>query len=557
MTNFLRSDPIRQWVTYRCLRWLLRTIFCWRTARRVLLTTATLATLLAVFYAVENWRGHHAWDQTKRDLEAQGERLDLAAFIPPPIPDEQNFAMAPVWAGLNKEGFKTGLSQDYDGNHWFHLWPNSVQHGHGQPWLGDMQRGKRTDLAAWQKYYRGYYAATLPLLPSGAEPAKIYEPGYDAFPIPPDAGIPAEDVLLALGRFDHALAGLREAARRPLARFPIHYDDGSQALLPHLGLLKMAGDVLSLRVVAELELSRSDAAFEDVKLGFRLMEAIEAEPLLISHLVRRSICKLVLLAIWEGTAQHRWTDAQLAGFERELQKLDFLAEFDATRTDERIFSLIFLSEMPAIRSGQKPPFSGLRAEDTFSTFIGMTEAKWLRDSKFWAWTFRLAPSGLFERNKIACVTAFQRLGSPRHDDFVAIEDWRRRCETFLTETSEPTLGSFLGAPLARWQPEISRMFFEAEAQVRLARIACGLERCRLAEGGYPPQLEDLSPRFLATVPRDVIDGGAFKYRRTDDGRFVLYSLGWNGQDDGGETGHTKHPWLDPKAGDWVWKYPAE
>lgn len=561
MTNFLRAVPIQQWVTYRAFRGLLRATFSWRTARRVLLTSATLGTLIAVFYAVENWRGRHAWEQVKRELEAKGERLDLAAFIPPPIPDEQNFAMAPVWAKLNQGGFEAGNSTWSTTNAWFHVWPNAgALKRLKAPMLGGLG-GEPTDLASWQKYYRDYHAGVSLLPPVGAKPSDIYGPGFDAFPIPREAGNPAEDVLIALGRFDEALAGLREAARRPQSRFPIHYEDGWQSPLPHLGLLKSASDVLRLRAAAELEIGRTDAAFEDVNLVLRLMNAIESEPTLISHLVRHSICETMLNAIWEGTAQHRWTDAHLAAFQSEFQMLDFLADFAAARTHERNLDLTLFSEMPALRSGQKPYYSDGRPGVPFSLFTSMTGADWLKNSQFWAWTFRLAPRGVFERNKIACVASYQSLGSPCRSastPFVAIEDWRRRCETLLTETSKPALDTFLGAPLARWQPEISLRFFKAEALVRLARIACGLERYRLAEGSYPERLEDLSPRFIATVPRDVIDGGAFQYRRTDDGRLVLYSLGWNGQDDGGETGNPKHPQVyDPKAGDWVWKYPAE
>ena len=562
MTNFLRAVPVQQWVTYRAFRGLLRAIFNWRTARRVLLTSATLVTLIAVLYAVENWRGRHAWEQVKRELEAKGERLDLAAFIPPPIPDEQNFAMAPVWAKLNQGGFEAGNPVwSFDTNGWFHLWPHAPASNELKaPMLGGLS-GKLTDLASWQKYYRDYHAGALLLLPINATPSAIYGPDYDAFPIPQEAGNPAEDVLIALGRFDEALAGLREAARRPQARFPIHYEDGMETMIPHLGLLKTASDVLHLRAAAELELGRTDAAFEDVNLIVRLMNAIESEPTLISHLVRHSICEAMLSAIWEGTAQHRWTDAHLAAFQNEFQKLDFLADFDAARTHERNLELTLLSEIPALRSGQKPYYSNGRPGGSFSLITAMTGADWLKDSKFWAWTFRLAPRGVFERNKIACVASYQSLGSPRRSastPFVVIEDWRRRCETLLTETSKPTLDSFLGAPFARWQPEVSLRFFKAETLVRLARIACGLERYRLAVGRYPEHLAELSPRFLATIPSDVIDGGAFKYQRTDDGRCALYSLGWNGQDDGGETGNPKHPQVnDPKAGDWVWKYPAE
>jgi hypothetical protein len=39
-----------------------------------------------------------------------------------------------------------------------------------------------------------------------------------------------------------------------------------------------------------------------------------------------------------------------------------------------------------------------------------------------------------------------------------------------------------------------------------ARIACALERYRLANGKYPAALADLIPRFLDKIPADVITG---------------------------------------------------
>ena len=51
----------------------------WRLARRILVSVAAVATLVAVFYTVENWRGKRTWEQSKRKLEAAGEVLDWAA----------------------------------------------------------------------------------------------------------------------------------------------------------------------------------------------------------------------------------------------------------------------------------------------------------------------------------------------------------------------------------------------------------------------------------------------------------------------------------------------
>ena len=66
----------------------------WRIPRRILITLAILATLIAIFYAEEDWRGKRAWEKCKRELEAKGVVLDWEKFIPPPVPDDQNFFMA-------------------------------------------------------------------------------------------------------------------------------------------------------------------------------------------------------------------------------------------------------------------------------------------------------------------------------------------------------------------------------------------------------------------------------------------------------------------------------
>lgn len=80
-----------------------------------------------------------------------------------------------------------------------------------------------------------------------------------------------------------------------------------------------------------------------------------------------------------------------------------------------------------------------------------------------------------------------------------------------------------------------------------AYIACGLERYRLAHRQYPETLEALVPQFAEKLPHDLIGGQPLKYHRTADGQFVLYSIGWNEQDDGGVPGKTIG------EGDWVWQ----
>ncbi len=92
----------------------------------------------------------------------------------------------------------------------------------------------------------------------------------------------------------------------------------------------------------------------------------------------------------------------------------------------------------------------------------------------------------------------------------------------------------------------------------LARVVCALERYHLAHGEYPETLNTLAPQFIETIPHDIINGKPLHYQRTSDGKFSLYSVGWNETDDGGQIGLTKkwQSW-DNSKGDWIWPAAAK
>ena len=90
-------------------------------------------------------------------------------------------------------------------------------------------------------------------------------------------------------------------------------------------------------------------------------------------------------------------------------------------------------------------------------------------------------------------------------------------------------------------------------------IACALERYRLAHGEYPEALSALTPQFIDTIPHDIIGGQPLHYRRTPDGKFLLYSIGWNETDDGGQPSpHDQFGFVTNYVqGDWVWPTTAQ
>ena len=86
--------------------------------------------------------------------------------------------------------------------------------------------------------------------------------------------------------------------------------------------------------------------------------------------------------------------------------------------------------------------------------------------------------------------------------------------------------------------------------------ACALERHRLAHGEYPETLNALVPQYFDKLPHDAITGEPLKYRRSGDGGFILYSVGWNGTDDGGKGVMKESGGVDQEKGDWVWSAPG-
>jgi hypothetical protein len=96
--------------------------------------------------------------------------------------------------------------------------------------------------------------------------------------------------------------------------------------------------------------------------------------------------------------------------------------------------------------------------------------------------------------------------------------------------------------------------------------AIALKRYELRHHQLPATLADLTPDLLIAIPTDCMDGHPLRYRPNPDGTYLLYSVGLNGVDDGGNPVIKDLPiswyydgrvnWQDHRAPDWVWPQPA-
>jgi hypothetical protein len=70
------------------------------------------------------------------------------------------------------------------------------------------------------------------------------------------------------------------------------------------------------------------------------------------------------------------------------------------------------------------------------------------------------------------------------------------------------------------------------SRMRILIVELGVRAFRQKHGRLPTNLEELVPAFLPGIPQDPYGAGAIKYRVTDDG-YVIYSVGYDADDDGG------------------------
>ena len=523
------------------LRWL----WCWLSLKRFVFCLACLMTLIALICAEENWRAKRNWEAFRHEWEAKGEKFDCKDFIPPPVPDDQNFALTPVVAScysasLDKNGnatprCKTNVVNQLD----FSFSSDRFIDRKLRLSLGDWRNATVTDLQAYQTHYRNV----------STNSAAKSKPDNDQSSFNPPSA--AAEVLSALSKYDSTVEALRQASLLPQCRFPLNYstDFSANISLEHLSAMRNSVTFLQLRTAAELKNNETDKALADVKLMLRLSEKIRPEPFLSSYIWGIWWFRIVLQPVYEGLAEHRWSESQIMAIDDELAKVDFLEEYQIHMRGEL---------------GRRcRDFEYLRNNPEQVEYYLLTEFRESFKGVLTHLALEIIPNAVLYQNQLCyarsalksstLIDLKQRMVSPLF--------FRNYADAFYQQdTKTITPYNVLNKQSSSWLCFNSwvNAFAENQTYVDLARTAIALERYRLAHGKFPASLDALSPQFIARAPHDVINGKPLKYRREPDGQFVLYSVGWNEKDDGGKVVFVKlidGQILDTFQGDWVWRYP--
>lgn len=482
-----------------------------------------MVTLAVLVLAEENWRGARAWKNYKREMEAQGDQFDATRLIPPKVLDNENFAMTPLFAPIfslpiddprqpfksitKNSGYGSTTAANLSTNINIDRY-NVGNHPDHPPGFGF---GMPEDLAGWVS------AMQHPENPGKAPFIKMN---------PAEAASLILDKLKASEPFLSELKS--EAAARRYSRFNIPYDqwslEGIPGFMEHLTICKWLTRFLVLHAETEMTLGHTDEALNDFKVFFRLDDGIKDEPIVISQLVRMSTVALILGAVGEGLAEHRWSEEQLRVLQDRLQNTDLI-----TSTKRALYGERDICNNTTFNEGFKNFPRGWNRLEQVNVNRGFHDAVFPG--------INLEAREISPKVNRAIDSAWKgrraRLGRALlHHDILAIM----------------LIPSYFAVP---------QKLAYAQSEVDFAMLACALERYHLSQGQYPDDLSALVPRFAAVLPHDIINGQPLKYRRTENGRYMIYSVGWNEKDDGGviATRADNHKVQDMEQGDWVWQYP--
>src|SRR5205085_1860751 len=103
----------------------------------------------------------------------------------------------------------------------------------------------------------------------------------------------------------------------------------------------------------------------------------------------------------------------------------------------------------------------------------------------------------------------------------------------LPEAAGITIGGILATALAPAYGKIQGAH-DRNAQIqRNLHVAFALAAYRADHEKYPAKIDALTPAYLAVVPDDLFDGRPLRYHSAGPS-YLLYSVGENGKDEGGQ-----------------------
>jgi hypothetical protein len=298
----------------------------------------------------------------------------------------------------------------------------------------------------------------------------------------------------------HAVVGME------YGRYPINLGAGFAVLLPHLEDVRESARVLALDGVLAAEEGNGRLCVESIRAIVGAGRSLAKEPMILSQFFRLSCNSLAVSCLERAINRVEFTDEQLAALGACLAGARDDEGMARAFAGDRCCSIGVFKDPKlalAVSGGRSAPGAVFYRAYTVAGLGDVGATMYIDFSDAYIEATKLAPH---ERQE-ACAAIDKRMKeTPRIH--------------VLVEAISPSFSRIVTV-------DVSDM-----AKLRTACTAIAVERYRLATGRLPESPGELVPAYLDSVGKDPFDGKDLRYKRLEAG-FVVYSVGEDGQDDGG------------------------
>jgi hypothetical protein len=347
-------------------------------------------------------------------------------------------------------------------------------------------------------------------------------------------------------------------------QFPLDYQqaDLSPSLADHFMMGRKLAQNAGAEVMLDLRDGLTNEAMKNLLFCVAVSKLCADEPLMISQLVRYAEVADAVWPCWESLQFKGWTDDQLAQLQRQWEAIDLFPAAANSLALERARAPMEFDQTRGSREAlDGNPYTAMsyntiwqhglvNAREGFKQLVesAASYAHYWIWREIWCFDDERLNMRLYQDMIDATRAAQERqavlgrlVNEDMREDYVVLAVNRGISRFPVTDYERPEIETFVAHVL------------RGQTQVEIVTAAIALERYSLAHHQYPPRLDDLVPMFVKRVPIDYMDGKDLRYRLQPDGSYLLYSIGENGVDDGGDpTPPANTPPGFLRGRDWVW-----
>jgi hypothetical protein len=342
------------------------------------------------------------------------------------------------------------------------------------------------------------------------------------------------------------LATIVEATKRPKCYEPLIGDMVIAVLLTGTQQSREAARILATDAMYQLSQGKTDKAWEDLLACHRLARLIGQGSTLIDTLVAILINQMAETGDRALLEHGKLSSAQIAKMRADLANLPPMPKMaDNINLGERFLFLDCVATLAREGASKMSQIMGSDSHDKNGNSLESFLDALAKETIDWDIILRMGNSW-YDRLHEACAKP------TRAEQEKAL----RAYETDLKEMAKEAKDlkslalSMLGGPTKAISERVGQVLISllmpalsaamnaenrSTMQGELNDLAFALALYKADNGAYPAKLDELTPKYIGRIPKDICAKEADLHYRQEGNGFVLYGVGQNGKDDGGKS----------------------